>query len=445
MTTSMPLVERLLALLDHLGLSAAHFAAQMPGDLVDLVLEHPNRVAGLVLAAPSRLDPAAFTGIADRLLMIAGEHGITREATGRAMPRLPGAKWSLLPGYDAPGWADVVADRTAEVVALVTTHLDGVAGRSIAAGALREAIARSGTRAGITYRIDGAGPALVLLPFFLAPSQWDPAVATLAQRFSVIRLGGAHIGGVAALEDRAEAPTYRAMFRTLVDFLAPPAGAQILDVGCGSGALDRLLAVRLDAASTIDAVDVNAFLLGEAQALAEANGMGERIRFSAGSAEALPFADQCFDCVFSVTVLEECDADKAIAEMIRVVRPGGRVGIVVRSIDVQQWWNFPVAGGVQTRAETPPQSVGRGGVADMSLYARMLKAGLVDLVPFPAMITLDRPGGPIWRYREDHVVSQLDAAELGEWQRARATAAAAGTLFQVHPLHCAVGSRPAAG
>lgn len=442
MTNRMPLVERLLALLDHLGLSAAHVAAQMPGDLVDLVLQHPNRVAGLVLAAPSRLDPAAFTGIADRLLMIAGEHGITREATGRALPRLAGAKLSLLQGYDAPGWADVVAARTDDVVALVTAHLDDVGGRGAAAPP-RDGIERSGIQAGITYRIDGTGPALVLLPFFLAPSQWDPAVAALAKRFSVIRLGGAHIGGVAALEDRAEAPTYRAMFRTLIDFLAPRAGARILDVGCGSGALDRLLAERLDAASTIDAVDVNAFLLREAQALAEANGLGARIRFSAGSAEALPFPDNSFDCVFSVTVLEECDAAKAIAEMTRVVRPGGRVGIVVRSIDVQQWWNFPVAGAAQARAETPPQSVGHGGVADKSLYARMLQAGLVDLIPFPAMITLARPDGPIWRYREDHVVSQLDAGELGEWQRARDQAATAGTLFQVHPLHCAVGTRPA--
>ena len=33
-----------------------------------------------------------------------------------------------------------------------------------------------GIVAGITYRIQGAGPALVLLPFFLAPSQWEPAI-----------------------------------------------------------------------------------------------------------------------------------------------------------------------------------------------------------------------------------------------------------------------------
>ncbi len=442
MTDRMPLADRLLALLDQLGLGAAHFAGQMPGDLADFVLAHPGRVAGLVLAAPSRLDPGPFAGIAERVLMIAAEHGLTREATARALPRLAGARCSVLAGYDAPGWADVVADRTDEIVALVTAHLAGDAALSVVAAPPRDGTARSGVHAGISYRIDGTGPALVLLPFFLAPSQWDPAVAALATRFSVIRLGGAHIGGVAALEDRATAPTYRAMFRTLIELLAPQPGGRILDVGCGSGALDRLLAERLGAGSTIDAVDVNAFLLAEAQALAEAQGLGQRIRFSAGSAEKLPFPDRSFDCAFSVTVLEECDAGKAIAEMVRVVRPGGRVGIVVRSIDVPQWWNFPVADAVRARAETPPQSVGGNGVADKSLYQRMLRAGLVDLVPFPAMITLDRPGGPIWRYREDHVVSQLDAGELDGWQQARQQASDAGTLFQVHPLHCAVGTRP---
>ena len=90
-----------------------------------------------------------------------------------------------------------------------------------------------------------AGPALMLLPFFLAPSQWAPAIERLARQFTVITLGGAHLGGVATLEDRARAPTYQAMFRTLIDLMAPKPGEAILDVGCGAGSLDRLLARRL--------------------------------------------------------------------------------------------------------------------------------------------------------------------------------------------------------
>src|SRR5262249_30191263 len=127
---------------------------------------------------------------------------------------------------------------------------------------------RSGAHAGLTYRIEGSGPPLILLPLFLAASQWDPALPELARRFTLILIGGAHVGGIAGLEDRDRAPSYRAMFRSIVDLLAPAPDSRILDVGCGSGALDRQLAERLGEHARIDAVDVNPFFLREAAALA---------------------------------------------------------------------------------------------------------------------------------------------------------------------------------
>src|SRR4029453_14532016 len=107
---------------------------------------------------------------------------------------------------------------------------------------------------------------------FLAPSQWAPAVARLAKQFTVITLGGAHLGGVATLEDRAQAPTHQGMVRTLNALMAPKAGETILDVGCGAGSLDRLLAGWLGKANPITAIDTNGFLLGEAAAPAKSEG-----------------------------------------------------------------------------------------------------------------------------------------------------------------------------
>jgi SAM-dependent methyltransferase len=290
--------------------------------------------------------------------------------------------------------------------------------------------------------VHGSGPPLLLLPFFLAPSQWQPAVALLAAEFTVIEVGGPHIGGIAALEDRARAPTYRAMFRTLVELLAPAPDARVLDVGCGSGALDRVLAHQLGASGRIVAADLNAFFLKEARALAAKEGVAERIAFMEASATALPYDDASFDCVFSITVLEECDADKALAEMVRVVKPGGRVGVVVRAIDVPQWWNLDLPEAIARKASVPAQSVAPGGVADRSLYARMLGAGLTALQAFPSLITLDNPRGPIWRYREDAVLPQLGTDEVDVWHRATSAARADGLLMQAHAMHAAVARKP---
>ena len=429
--------ERLLSLLDHLGIGIAHIGTQMPGDIAGLAAGFGTRLGGIVLCVPTRLDPVAFNAMPDRLLMICGDGGMTADVTARAAARLGASRRVVLAGYNAPGWADVVADRTDDIV----REMSGFLGRLKAD--VPSAGAREGTHAGITWRMEGAGPALMLLPFFLAPSQWQPAVARLARQFTVITLGGAHLGGVATLEDRARAPTYRAMFRTLIDLMAPQPGQAILDIGCGSGSLDRLLAHRLGKANPITAIDTNPFLLREAQALAKADGVDGLIHFGPGNAETLPFDDETFDCIFSVTVLEECDADRALSEMMRVAKPGGRIGVVVRSIDLPQWWSADVPEALRQRAVTPPQSVGARGVADASLYRRARQAGFTDLTCFPALVTLDRPEGPIWRYREDHLVAQLSPAELAAWQAAREVAAKQGLLFMAHPMHCVVGHKPA--
>ena len=237
-------------------------------------------------------------------------------------------------------------------------------------------------------------------------------------------------------------PSYRAMFRSLIDVMAPRPGEAILEIGCGAGSLVRLLARRLGSPNPITAADVNPFLLREAAELAEADGLAGLIQFRQGNAEALPFEDASYDCIYSVTVFEECDAGRAIAEAMRVVRPGGRVGLVVRALDMRQWWNLALPEAILRKVEAPPHSVAPSGVADRSLYRRMREAGFVDLVCFPSMVTLDRPGGPIWRNREDHILSLLSPDELPVWHAERDRAEAEALLFMAHPLHCAVGTKP---
>src|SRR5689334_15159820 len=115
--------ERLVALLDHLGIGVAHIATQMPGDIAGLAAGYGARLGGIVLCVPTRLDPAAFAAFPDRVLMISGEVGLTADVTARAAERLAGSRRVVLAGYDAPGWADVVADSTDAIVDEMTTFL----------------------------------------------------------------------------------------------------------------------------------------------------------------------------------------------------------------------------------------------------------------------------------------------------------------------------------
>lgn len=428
--------ERLLALWDHLRLARAHIAAQVPGDVAGFVNAHPERVAGVALIVPVRLDAEPFVPVAGRLLLVSGETGLTPRVTQAARDRLAGSERVVLAGYEATGWSDAMAERRDTIVAHMRSAL-------LSHPATTPAVAaRTGTHAGISYRIQGAGPALVLAPFFLATSQWDPALDALARDFTVIVLGGRYMGGVAALEDRARSDSYRRLAVDMMARIAPAAGARILDVGCGSGALDRLLIAALPAGATITASDVNPFLLREAEALAAEEGLRDRITFAPANAEALPFPDASFDHAFTVTVLEECDADQALRELRRVIRPGGRVGVIVRAIDLSQWWHLDLPAPIRRKVDVPPQSVGARGVADSSLYRRMRAAGFEALTPFPSLVTFDAPDGPIWRYREDHVLSLLDAEERVTWNSAVARARADGSLFMANPLHAVVGRRP---
>jgi hypothetical protein len=116
----------------------------------------------------------------------------------------------------------------------------------------------------------------------------------------------------------------------------------------------------------------------------------------------------------------------------------------VRAIDLPQWWNLSLPDGLRQRAETPPQSVAVRGVADASLYRLMRAAGFDDLVCFPSLVTLDRPEGPIWHYRQDHVLSLLSLEETETWHALTAEARRDGTLMMAHAMHCAVGVKRSA-
>jgi ubiquinone/menaquinone biosynthesis C-methylase UbiE len=99
-----------------------------------------------------------------------------------------------------------------------------------------------------------------------------------------------------------------------------------LDVGAGQGHWTLLLAPLLAADAEIVGVEREPAWIQRAGDRARERGLGGRVRFVEGVAERLPFAEGSFDLVTCQTVLMHVrDAATVVAEMVRVVRPGGLV------------------------------------------------------------------------------------------------------------------------
>lgn len=117
--------------------------------------------------------------------------------------------------------------------------------------------------------------------------------------------------------------TLQIVGETLSEAVDLHAGEHVLDVASGNGNA-ALAAARRGA--TVLATDYVPSLLTNAQARAAAERLD--IEFSEGDAEALPFVDADFDVVLSTFgVMFTANQERAAAELLRVCRPGGRIGL----------------------------------------------------------------------------------------------------------------------
>ena len=108
-----------------------------------------------------------------------------------------------------------------------------------------------------------------------------------------------------------------------------PAGARVLDVGCGTAELSLLLASHVGLAGHVVGVDFSPGMLVVARRKLMAAGMVGRVDLMLGDALDLGFPDDSFDAAASAWVMRNvADLDRAFTEMVRVVRPGGRIAIM---------------------------------------------------------------------------------------------------------------------
>lgn len=101
-------------------------------------------------------------------------------------------------------------------------------------------------------------------------------------------------------------------------------GDRVLDVACGTGILAREAALRVGESGTVAGVDPGSGMLAVAKEL------GPGIEWKEGTAESLPYPDASFDAVVSqFGLMFFSDRGRALGEMLRVLKPGGRLAVAV--------------------------------------------------------------------------------------------------------------------
>jgi ubiquinone/menaquinone biosynthesis C-methylase UbiE len=210
-----------------------------------------------------------------------------------------------------------------------------------------------------------------------------------------------------------------------IDFAGLADGERILDVGCGTGSLTFALAGSAGLAE-IAAIDYSPVFVEEASR----RNTDPRVKIQQADACALPFGDASFDRALALLVLHFVpETEKAVAEMRRVVRPGGTVAAVV-------WDHLGGMPGMRMMVDTVA-ALSEGGrqLRSRYLFQPMMQPGemkrtfvdqgLVDVEEAELMIRMNYKNfddywtpvaageGPLGKY-----VATLDAAE-----RARTDAA----------------------
>lgn len=207
------------------------------------------------------------------------------------------------------------------------------------------------------------------------------------------------LGGFADLDGTGRAGDYAAYLdgvrsvdavaewkRRSFELLEPRPGARLLDVGCGTGEDAVALAALVAPGGRVTGVDLSAQMVREARRRAGA--AAGTVEFLAGDVLSLGLPEGAFDgCRCERTLQHVADPAGAVAEMARLVRPGGRV--VAAEPD---WGTLVVDAGDPAAARVVAGAAGeaiRSGTVGRALRRLMLDAGLarVELLTRTLVVT----------------------------------------------------------
>jgi arsenite methyltransferase len=147
------------------------------------------------------------------------------------------------------------------------------------------------------------------------------------------------------LYDNAQALTRRfiAAWQLPVDWLNIPPGGTALDVGCGPGSITAQLARAAGPDGLALGVDISEPMLARAVNAAA----GSQVGFLRADAQRLPLRDHSVDAAVSIAVLQLIpDPAATLSEIARVLRPGGRLAVMVPTLrlPIDLWGRLPTGG-----------------------------------------------------------------------------------------------------
>lgn len=184
-----------------------------------------------------------------------------------------------------------------------------------------------------SYGIDA--PGVVLTFVLLAVAGFG--LAKVAHPLRGFAIPGAVFGAEAVLMVWSSRFGKRRVVRRMLDGLALPPDARVLDVGCGRGLVLIEAARRVPQGRAVGVdlwkrSDQSGNSLKVTLANAAAAGVADRVKVHDGDARRLPFDNGCFDAVVSSLVVhnipDRAGRADAIREMARMLRPGGRIAVL---------------------------------------------------------------------------------------------------------------------
>ena len=171
----------------------------------------------------------------------------------------------------------------------------------------------------------------------------------------MLTLLAAACSGVAACKIRSSREGKLHLRERLLDQLALRGDEKILDIGCGRGvmaigAAKRLKTGKVTAIDTWNPADLSGNSAEAAKENAKAEGVADRVRFEPGDPCKLVYPANQFDVVVSMTALhrlaDDHEREQALREMLRVLKPGGRL-LIFDTAETGYYAEVLRAGGAQ--------------------------------------------------------------------------------------------------